>query len=120
LFITFEKKVVENLIPGTDYFLVLGACTGGGCTNSSVLNVTTLETAPEVGDVVLSVFDRQATRLGIAWTRPARPNGPIRKYSLYMNEEKIYEGDFGNFLIFLKTHFFQILICSLVAVGQLQ
>jgi len=59
-----------------------------------------------VGDVVLSVFDRQATRLGIAWTRPARPNGPIRKYSLYMNEEKIYEGVFGNFFNIFQGTFF--------------
>jgi hypothetical protein len=88
----FKKKVVENLVPGTDYFMVLSACTGGGCTNSSFLNVTTLEVMPDVSDVLLSVFDRYSTRLGITWTKPTRPNGLIKKYSLFMNEEKIYEG----------------------------
>jgi hypothetical protein len=54
--------------------------------------VTTLETPPYIDDIVLRVFSRGSTYLGIAWNTPARPNGKIRKYALYMNGKKVYEG----------------------------
>jgi usherin len=88
-------QALENLIPGTEYSIVLSACTNGGCTNSSVLKVTTLESLPDEKDLILSVAYKNATSIYLKWREPSRPNGKIQKYILYMLGKQIYEGKYS-------------------------
>lgn len=83
---------MNGLTPGVDYTIRLSACTGGGCRNSSALKVTTLESLPNVADMVLEAYERTSTYLALRWNEPKEPNGKIIKYSLYMNEQLVYEG----------------------------
>lgn len=68
-------KTLTNLTSGTDYIIVLSACTNGGCTNSSELKVTTLESFPNVDDIIITAKERNATSLILSWTKPKKPNG---------------------------------------------
>ncbi len=90
---------LDNLISGTEYRIVLAACTNGGCTNSSELKITTIEKLPDVTDIVIKLIDKNATFLSIEWNKPKSPNGRILKYSLYMTNKLIYEGLQTNFTI---------------------
>ena len=90
---------LDNLIPGTEYRIILAACTNGGCTNSSEIRVTTIEKLPDVKDIVIRLIEKTATYLSIEWNKPKAPNGLILKYSLYMTNKLIYEGLETNFTI---------------------
>ena len=91
----FLTKVLDDLKAGTEYSIILSACTGGGCTNSSMLNTTTLESLPLVDDINLKVVNKSSIFLALEWNEPNEPNGKIRKYILFMNAEIIYEGSFS-------------------------
>ena len=68
-------QLLSDLTPGVDYIIVLSACTSGGCTNSSELRVSTLESFPNVDDIVIRAKEKTATSLLVAWNEPSRPNG---------------------------------------------
>ena len=70
-------KIITDLESGTEYVIILSACTNGGCTNSSELKVTTLESFPNVEDIVIKAEERNATSLRLAWNKPRRPNGNL-------------------------------------------
>ena len=68
-------KVLSNLTSGTEYIIILSACTNGGCTNSSELKVTTLESFPNVDDIIINAKEKTANSITVAWNKPSRPNG---------------------------------------------
>ena len=92
-------QVLSGLIPGSEYIIHLSACTNGGCTNSSELRVTTLESVPFVDDIVIKAKERTSSSILIEWNAPSRPNGRINKYILYKDEQKVYEGLSNNFTL---------------------
>lgn len=82
-----------NLNPATLYLYSIRACTIGGCTASTAVNVMTLSAAP--GDMrppTLAPLD--AFRIRASWTAPSIPNGVIVKYQLRLsnNEQPVFEG----------------------------
>ena len=87
-------QVLDNLVPGTRYAIILSACTNGGCTNSSTLEVSTLEILPNVADLTLQVFKKNSTFISIRWNDPTQPNGKIIKYILYMNGIVVFTGNY--------------------------
>jgi hypothetical protein len=92
-------KELNDLSPGTEYVIILSACTSGGCTNSSELRVNTLESLPLVDDLKIFALNKTSTSLVIGWTRPKSLNGKENKYILYRNDKQIYEGLNLNFTI---------------------
>jgi usherin len=109
-------KDLDNLIPGTEYRIVLSACTNGGCTNSSRIRVRTLESLPLVDDIVIYTTNRTSKYMSIEWTRPKYPNGQPNKYTLFMNDKQIYEGlgnSFNLTMLSPNTFFkFHIVFCN--------
>ncbi len=92
-------KEIGGLIPGTEYAIVLSACTNGGCTNSSVLKLTTSESLPDVDDLEVYAINRTSSSLFLEWNSPKRPNGQPRKFILYKDDKLIYEGLENNLLL---------------------
>ncbi|RNA36344.1 usherin [Brachionus plicatilis] len=92
-------KDLNNLIPGALYEITLSACTKGGCTNSSVLFVRTLESDPDTSDIKIELVEISFSFLVLNWTRPSRPNGLFRKNALFMNDKLVYEGNLTKFKI---------------------
>lgn len=86
---------------GTEYSLILSACTGGGCTNSSMLNATTFESIPSVRDISLKVINKSSDFLTLEWNEPSEPNGKIRKFILFMDAKIIYEGNYWQLYVAL-------------------
>lgn len=98
-------RKLDDLIPGTEYGLVLSACTNGGCTNSSELKFQTLDALPDVLDVAIRVLNRSSTYLQLAWNSPAFPNGKLTTFVLFMDQTQIYQGLALNFTITNLTPF---------------
>lgn len=92
-------KNLDNLIPGTDYGVLLSACTNGGCTNSTLVKFRTFDALPEVNDVTIRVANKTSTQIELAWNKPKFPNGELTGYALYKNDEEIYNGLQRNFTV---------------------
>lgn len=109
-------KDLNGLIPGALYEITLAACTKGGCTNSSVLPVRTLESEPDTSDIKIELVDRGFDFLFLNWTMPSRPNGLFRINALFMNQKLVYEGNLTNFKIDSLAantfYFFYVQFCN--------
>lgn len=114
---------LENLIPGTEYGLILSACTNGGCTNSSEVKLQTLDAMPDVYDVAIKVVGRSSNYLELAWNTPAFPNGKLKAFILFKDEAVIYQGlglnytvtnltAFTNYLFYLQVINNKYCICT--------
>ncbi|XP_077419247.1 usherin isoform X1 [Vanacampus margaritifer] len=73
--------VVKELSPWSRHILRLQACTARGCGKGPMVEVRTLEMAPE-GPILLELTNHSSRSLRARWTAPPRPNGYMR-YSLY-------------------------------------
>ncbi|KAM6459617.1 usherin [Liasis olivaceus] len=80
----FQNYTIQDLSPGTEYFIKLAACTGGGCTISETTSVKTMKTNPE-GAPVPKVQSYSSDSFNISWTKPEYTNGFNTSYGLYMN-----------------------------------
>ncbi|XP_076812806.1 usherin-like isoform X3 [Clavelina lepadiformis] len=74
-----------DLIAGTDYYITLSACTGGGCKLSSPTPCRTIESVPD-GIPPPDVTSTDPHSFDISWSKPELPNGVITLYSLYQND----------------------------------
>ena len=90
---------LSNLTPGSDYKIILSACTNGGCTNSSEIKITTLETFPNIDDIIFYAKNKTSTSILVEWSHPKKPNGKLNKYILFRSDIKIYEGLNNSFLL---------------------
>ncbi|KAJ8045141.1 Usherin [Holothuria leucospilota] len=86
---------ITGVIPYTNYFITLKACTAGGCTESNSVSVTTVEEAPD-GVQPPQAIHVAGRSLDLAWPLPNSPNGIITLYRLRMNGAVIYEGNRRN------------------------
>ncbi|XP_070813494.1 usherin [Pituophis catenifer annectens] len=80
----FQNYTIQDLSPGTEYFIKLAACTSGGCTISETISVKTMKTGPE-GVPAPKVQSYSSDSFNISWTKPEYMNGLITSYGLYMN-----------------------------------
>ncbi|XP_042331708.1 LOW QUALITY PROTEIN: usherin [Sceloporus undulatus] len=80
----FRDYTVQQLFPGTVYFIKLAACTGGGCTISEATSAVTTESTPE-GVPAPEAQSYSSDSFNISWTKPEYPNGFITSYGLCMN-----------------------------------
>ena len=96
---SFLIQNVVNLTAGTVYKTKLSVCTGGGCKNSTPILVTTLESAPDVSDVIIYASEKTASSIKFSWNRPRYPNGKISSYKLYLDSDLVYDGLDTSFLI---------------------
>jgi hypothetical protein len=71
---------------------------------------------PVVNDVNIYLMDKNSSYLALQWNKPKAPNGPIKKYSLYITNKLIYEGLSNNFTISdlqPNTYFvFYLIVCN--------
>ncbi|XP_077990481.1 usherin-like [Glandiceps talaboti] len=82
--IIITSYTLEDLIPGTTYYIRVSACNAGGCTTSSASTATTVEDPPEgVGAPTVTALSPYT--LYVSWSQPSNPNGMITSYSLYQN-----------------------------------
>ncbi|KAK1793453.1 hypothetical protein P4O66_011830 [Electrophorus voltai] len=87
---------VRGLEPHTSYFLILTACTNGGCTTSAPTPVQTREASPTgMPAPTLKVTGPESVE--VAWKEPDCPNGVITGYELHRDGHVIYAG--------MDTHF---------------
>ncbi|XP_039982949.1 usherin [Xiphias gladius] len=80
--------VVEGLSPWSRHVLRLQACTAQGCGKGPMVEMYTLEMAPE-GPILLEMTNQSSRSLRARWTPPPRPNGNL-SYTLYY---KSIDGD---------------------------
>nr|XP_040024120.1 usherin isoform X2 [Gasterosteus aculeatus aculeatus] len=73
--------VVEGLSPWSRHLLRLQACTARGCGKGPMVEVRTLQMAPE-GPILLELTNQSSRSLRARWTAPPRPNGNLG-YTLY-------------------------------------
>ncbi|XP_069030560.1 usherin [Embiotoca jacksoni] len=73
--------VVEGLSPWSLHVLRLQACTARGCGKGPMIEVRTLEMAPE-GPILLELTNQSSRSLRARWTAPPRANGNL-SYTLY-------------------------------------
>ncbi|MBN3306045.1 USH2A protein, partial [Amia calva] len=73
----------SGLSPFTRYNFSVQACTSGGCAESSLLSLVTAQIPPE-GQAPPRVSTVGATELHVEWDLPAKPNGVIIRYELYI------------------------------------
>ncbi|XP_008295345.1 usherin-like, partial [Stegastes partitus] len=73
--------VVEGLSPWSRHVLRLQACTAQGCGKGPMVEMRTLEMAPE-GPILLELTNQSSRSLRARWTAPPRPNGNL-SYTLY-------------------------------------
>ncbi|TDH17235.1 hypothetical protein EPR50_G00006290 [Perca flavescens] len=73
--------VVEGLSPWSWHLLRLQACTAQGCGKGPMVEMRTLEMAPE-GPLLLELTNQSSRSLRARWTAPPRPNGNL-SYTLY-------------------------------------
>nr|XP_061796460.1 usherin-like [Nerophis lumbriciformis] len=79
-----EDHTLRNLTPGTAYNITVAACTGGGCTRSSSVQVVTEESTPENVPAPL-VTPLSPHALNVSWTAPGTPNGILTSYGVWMD-----------------------------------
>ncbi|CAD5123124.1 DgyrCDS11497 [Dimorphilus gyrociliatus] len=89
--------ILDDLTPYTTMKFSLEACTEVGCTNSTFLDVTTLEDRPD--DILPPrPFALSSSSVKIDWSPPEKPNGIITQYTLLRSVSAdsilvaIYEG----------------------------
>ncbi|AWP01780.1 putative usherin-like [Scophthalmus maximus] len=73
--------VVEGLPPWSRHLLRLQACTAQGCGKGPMVEMRTLEMAPE-GPILLELTNQSSRSVRARWTAPPRPNGNLN-YTLY-------------------------------------
>ncbi|XP_041646715.1 usherin [Cheilinus undulatus] len=73
--------VVDGLSPWSRHVLRLQACTAQGCGKGPMVELRTLEMAPE-GPILLELTNQSSRSLRARWTAPPRPNGNLN-YTLY-------------------------------------
>ena len=78
---TSLSYVDSQLSPYTAYAYMVQACTDAGCTSSTAVTNTTLESLPQ-GVPSPNISNLLATSFLITWTRSAAPNGIILRYIL--------------------------------------
>nr|XP_046239587.1 usherin [Scatophagus argus] len=83
--------VVEGLSPWSRHILRLQACTARGCGKGPMVEMRTLEMAPD-GPILLELTNQSSRSLRARWTAPPRPNGNL-SYTLYYKSK-----DGGNVL----------------------
>ncbi|XP_013375386.1 PREDICTED: usherin isoform X1 [Chinchilla lanigera] len=79
-----QAHVLQDLVPGSEYLIKLGACTGGGCAESEASLALTDEAIPE-GVAAPEALSYSPDSVNISWTRPEHPNGVITSYGLYLD-----------------------------------
>ena len=106
-----------GLEPFTEYSYILEACTGGGCTNSSMVSNTTLEALSQgISDPVIS--NLEARSLVVTWQQPSQPNGVITEYVLTLvgNGTVLFRGLqltlTLNDLTPFTSYSFQLMVCN--------
>ncbi|XP_071494817.1 LOW QUALITY PROTEIN: usherin-like [Diadema antillarum] len=80
----FTDFVMNDLTPGTVYYIAVEACTGGGCTISTQSSVRTEESIPD-GVPAPTITATSPYELVVTWTQPSQPNGIILSYALVQN-----------------------------------
>ena len=75
------STTVTGLLPFTDYFFVVRACTSGGCGSSEPSSVRTLE-APPTFQPAPNVTSLSSSSLLITWDIPTEPNGILTRYEI--------------------------------------
>ncbi|XP_070762485.1 usherin [Enoplosus armatus] len=73
--------VVDGLSPWSRHILRLQACTARGCGKGPMVEMRTLEMAPE-GPILLELTNQSSRSVRARWTAPPRPNGNL-SYTLY-------------------------------------
>ncbi|XP_074481361.1 usherin [Sebastes fasciatus] len=73
--------VVERLSPWSRHILRLQACTAQACGKGPMVEVHTLQMAPE-GPILLELTNHSSRSVRARWTAPPRPNGNL-SYTLY-------------------------------------
>ncbi|XP_041418335.1 usherin [Xenopus laevis] len=111
----FLDYAVQNLIPGTKYFIKLSACTQGGCTTSNVSVAITEESSPG-GVQTPRIESHSAESFNISWSKPLHPNGMITSYTLYMDGILVQNSSdliyFVDGLSPWSKHSFQLRVCT--------
>ncbi|KAK2920361.1 hypothetical protein Q8A73_002565 [Channa argus] len=77
--------VVDGLSPWSRHILRLQACTARGCGRGPMVEMRTLEAAPE-GPVLLKLTNQSSRSVRARWTVPPRPNGNL-SYTLHYQSE---------------------------------
>ncbi|KAK7487113.1 hypothetical protein BaRGS_00021608, partial [Batillaria attramentaria] len=86
-----DASNITDVTPNTNYEIRISACTSGGCTESEEgATVLTPVEAPE--EVAAPTAVATATTLNVMWEPPAKPNGNITGYFLYMDGVQVYAG----------------------------
>lgn len=78
-----------DLLPMTTYEFRVVVINGAGEGRGEYETVTTREDVPE-GIEPITVELRTGTTLGLLWNPPLMPNGQIREYLLYLDDELVY------------------------------
>ncbi|XP_070624945.1 usherin-like [Bos indicus] len=79
-----ENYTVTDLAAFTPHQFLLSACTHVGCTNSSLVILSTAQLPPEhVDPPVLTVLDSRTVY--IQWKQPRKVNGILERYMLYIS-----------------------------------
>uniref|UniRef100_F7ALI8 Usherin n=1 Tax=Xenopus tropicalis TaxID=8364 RepID=F7ALI8_XENTR len=111
----FLDYTIQNLIPGTKYFIKLSACTQGGCTTSNISVAMTEESSPG-GVQTPTIQSYSPESLNISWLKPLHPNGIITSYALYMDGILAQNSsDLSYFVDGLSPwskHSFQLRVCT--------
>lgn len=79
---TSLSVMLTTLSPYARYSLIPRACTVGGCTDSSPVQVVTLSAAPE-GQQAPNITAVSSSELFVSWLPPLFPNGVIIFYELW-------------------------------------
>ncbi|XP_029354432.1 usherin [Echeneis naucrates] len=77
------EAVASDLKPFTQYFVVLEACSSGGCTSTPPLSLLTAS-APPQNQPRPKVTAKGPHALHASWEPPAQPNGVITRYELFL------------------------------------
>ncbi|XP_028328840.1 usherin isoform X1 [Gouania willdenowi] len=77
--------VVEGLAPWSRHMLRLQACTARGCGMGPIVEIRTMEMAPE-GPILLELNNQSSRLLRARWTAPPRANGEL-SYTLYYRSQ---------------------------------
>ncbi|XP_061735051.1 usherin isoform X2 [Nerophis ophidion] len=77
--------MVKELSPWSRHVFRLQACTARGCGKGPMVEVRTLEMAPE-GPILLELTNQSSRSLKSHWTAPPRPNGNM-SYTLYYRRQ---------------------------------
>ncbi|ELU01149.1 hypothetical protein CAPTEDRAFT_219707 [Capitella teleta] len=118
----FEDYTLDGLIPGTQYFISVVACTGGGCRSSVSSNATTEESAPE-GVLEPIVVSPSPSELNVTWLEPMFPNGIIIEYRLYHNGLQVLNSSFITYKFIdglqpWSLHRFRVSACTVKGCGS--